>query len=152
MIFDTLNNALLYKGFHAKLDLALEDMLRRDFSAVGDGVVRLGDSGVYFSAADVALKSREDSRWECHDLYIDIQFIFSGDAETIEFAPRGSVADWDKSPDGDIYFSDDAALRMPLKLDPGSFAVFFPQDAHRPAQGGAGEKCRKIVYKIPVNT
>ena len=150
MIFDTLNNAGRYKGILPKLDLALEDMLTRDFSAAGNGVTKLGESGVYFSAADVALKCREESRWECHDEYIDIQYIFAGDAETIEFAPRGSVDGWAKSPDGDIYFSDDADVRVPLKVQPGSFAVFFPQDAHRPAQGNPGENCRKIVYKIPL--
>ena len=150
MIYDTLNNALLYKGLTEKLDVAFEDMLSRDFTGVGPGTCPLGESGVYFSAAEVSLKNRSDSRWECHDEYIDIQYIFSGDPEIIEYAPRTGVISWDKDPAGDIYFSDDANRGIALKMIPGSFAVFFPGDAHRPAQGEAGQHCIKIVYKVPI--
>ena len=135
---------------HPKLDIAIDDILSRDLSLCpcGERIDLAG--GVFFSAADVTLKDRSEIRWECHDEYIDLQYVLSGDAETIEYGYRADISPWDKNPNGDIYFSDDEVLRLPLKLEAGFFAVFFPQDAHRPAQGEKGRQSRKIVYKIPV--
>jgi len=135
---------------HPKLDIAIDDILSRDLSLCPCGERFDIPGGVFFSAADVTLKDRTEIRWECHDEYIDLQYVLSGDAETIEYGYRADISPWDKNPDGDIYFSDDEKLRLPLALEAGFFAVFFPQDAHRPAQGEKGEMSRKIVYKIPV--
>lgn len=150
MIFDKAENIALYKGMHAKLDIAIDDILSRDLSLCPCGERIDVSGGVFFSAADVSLKDRAEIRWECHDDYIDLQYVISGDAETIEYGYRSDISGWDKSPNGDIYFSDDEAVRLPLRLKAGFFAVFFPQDAHRPAQGEKGRMSRKIVYKIPV--
>ena len=149
MIFDRIERIKTYLGMHAKLDIAIRDLLERDFNREFSCPFRLSD-GVYFSTAEVSLRSREESRWECHDAYIDLQYVFGGAAETIEYANRDALSGWRKEPEGDIYFSDDGALFLPLKLEPGYFAVFFPQDAHRPAQGNKGESSRKAVYKVPV--
>lgn len=150
MIFDKVENISIYKGMHPKLDIAIDDILSRDLSICpcGERIDLAG--GVFFSAADVALKDRTEIRWECHDEYIDLQYVLSGDAETIEYGYRGDISGWAKNPDGDIYFSDDEKLRLPLVLGAGCFALFFPHDAHRPAQGEKGKMSRKIVYKIPV--
>ena len=150
MIFDKVENIALYKGMHPKLDVAIDDILSRDLSLCpcGERIDLAG--GVFFSAADVTLKDRAEIRWECHDEYIDLQYVLSGDAETIEYGNREDISGWDKSPNGDIYFSDDERLRLPVSLAAGSFAVFFPHDAHRPAQGENGKVSHKIVYKIPV--
>lgn len=150
MIFDKVENISLYKGMHRALDVAIEHVLchdAKDYEA--DSPVYLGDSGVYFSTAHVALRGRDEVRWECHDEYIDLQYVIDGHTETIDYASRDSLARWEKKPDGDIYFSDDGSCGLPLPVKPGFFAIFFPQDAHRPAQGKAGEESVKIVYKIP---
>lgn len=150
MIFDKVENIALYKGMHPKLDIAIEDILSRDLASCPCGERIDVSGGVFFSVADVALKERAESRWECHDEYIDLQYVLSGDAETIEYGYRGDISPWDKNPNGDIYFSEDDKLRLPVSLEAGFFAVFFPQDAHRPAQGEKGRQSRKVVYKIPV--
>lgn len=150
MIFDKAENILLYKGMHRALDVAIEHVLShddKDYEA--SSPVYLGDSGVYYSSARVPLRGCDEVRWECHDEYIDLQYVIAGDTETIDYAQRGSLAGWEKKPDGDIYFSGDESRGLPLPIKPGYFAVFFPQDAHRPAQGRAGEESVKIVYKIP---
>lgn len=149
MIFDSAENIALYKGMHRGLDVAIDHILSHgDDAYEGSGPVHL-DGGVFYSAADVTLKERSAIRWECHDEYIDLQYVIAGDAETIEYGYRGDIEGWEKDPKGDIYFSPDERLRVPVSIAPGYFAVYFPQDAHRPAQGGAGEQSRKVVYKIP---
>ena len=149
MIFDSIDNIALYKGMHPGLDVAIDDILSRSFSTERAEPLQL-EGGVFFTTARVQLKDRDKSRWECHDLYIDLQYVVSGDAETIEYAPRSLLTGWEKKEGADIYFSDDAPYRLPLELAGGYFAVFFPGDAHRPAQGAQGKHSLKTVYKIPV--
>lgn len=149
MIFDKVENIALYKGMHSALDVAIDHILSRGEDAyAASGPVHL-DSGVFYSVADVALKERNSVRWECHDKYIDLQCVIAGDAETIEYGCRSDIEGWEKDPGGDIYFSSDESVRVPISIAPGCFAVYFPQDAHRPAQGEAGRQSRKVVYKIP---
>ena len=152
MIFDKVENIALYKGMHSGLDVAIDHILSHgDDAYEGSGPYRL-DGGVFYSVADVPLKERSAIRWECHNEYIDLQYVIAGDAETIEYGYRGDIPGWEKKPDGDILFSSDEQLRLPVSIAPGCFAVYFPQDAHRPAQGRAGEMSRKVVYKIPCAT
>ena len=149
MIFDSVENIILYKGMHSALDVAVDHILSHEPGAYDrSGPCHL-DSGVFYSAADVALKERAAVRWECHDEYIDLQYVIAGDAETIEYGCRRDIPGWEKDPGGDIYFSSDEQLRLPVSIAPGYFAIYFPQDAHRPAQGSAGQQSRKVVYKIP---
>lgn len=149
MIFDKIENIALYKGMSGAVDAAIEHILSHDAEAYEQsGPVHL-EEGVFYSVADVSLKAREEIRWECHDEYIDLQYVIAGDAETIEYGCRSDIQGWEKKPGADIYFSDDEPVRLPLNIAPGFFALFFPQDAHRPAQGRAGERSRKVVYKIP---
>lgn len=149
MIFDKTENIALYKGMHSAVDVAIDHILSHDSAAYDSSDPVNLEGGVYYSVADVSLRPREDIRWECHDEYIDLQYIIDGDAETIEYICRGDIEGWEKKTGGDIYFSSDERQGLPLSIAPGAFALFFPNDAHRPAQGRAGEQSRKVVYKIP---
>lgn len=90
---------------------------------------------------------------EAHRQYIDIQFVISG-SEYIGWQPLadcGKVIE--EHPDRDIWFYDgpiekDGAIMM----IPGTYAVFFPFDAHRPlcAPNGQCGPVRKIILKIYV--
>lgn len=149
MIFDTWENLAQYKGISKALDTAIDDLRTRDLAGQADGRVELAD-GVFFTVSDVVMKCREEGKWECHDAYIDLQYCISGEGETIDYIPRNEAAEWRKEPTGDISFSEDPAVGTPLPLQEGCFAVFFPQDAHKPCLGEAGVKGRKLIYKIPV--
>ena len=149
MIYDKIENIALYRGMNAAVDVAIDHILSHGAGAYEQSGPVYLERGVFYSVAHVPLKAREESRWECHDEYIDLQYVISGAAETIEYGCRGDIEGWEKKPDGDIYFSDDEPVRLPLNIAPGCFALFFPNDAHRPAQGCAGEQSRKVVYKIP---
>ena len=151
MIFDTIENIESYRGLSPAFGAAVSVLSGTDFTQLRPGAYypEPGSSGVYYMVQTPALLPRDQTRWECHDRYIDIQYVVSGSAETIGWAPRGELTGWEKGSSGDIYFTDSDAPHLPLTLTPGRFAVFFPQDAHRPCQGASGS-CRKIVFKVPV--
>lgn len=150
VIFDSLSNVKSYLGISDVLDAALTALAATDFSSLPPDEYLFGDGGTYFIVQELRLKNRDETRWECHDQYIDIQYMLSGDPETIDYAPRQQFAHWVKNGEKDIYFSDEEKKGSALSLNEGYFAVFFPQDAHRPCQGEEDAACRKIVFKVPI--
>ena len=149
MIFDTIENIESYRGLSQAFDTAVSALSGTDFTQLQPGTYYLGSSGVYYMVQTPQLQPRDMVRWECHERYIDIQYAVAGGPETIDWAPRGALSAWEKSPSGDIFFTNDDAPHLSLALIPGRFAVFFPQDAHRPCQGNPAP-CRKVVFKIPI--
>lgn len=94
----------------------------------------------------------EDKKLEAHRKYIDIQYIAKGE-EAIDVCPTAGLrvaVKYDESKDI-LFFHDPDAIGG-IILQSGSFAVFYPEDAHRPGltmeEGPA--PIRKIVVKIPV--
>ena len=52
----------------------------------------------------------------------------------------------------DILFYTDVQNEVELIMRPGNFAVFFPEDIHRPGcADGQAAKIRKIVVKVAVS-
>lgn len=152
MILDTLQNIRQYKGLSPAMDQAIEALATLDFAAMEAGDYPLGTEGMHYMVQDVTLKSFADSRWECHNKFIDIQYACSGGPETICYAPRDTVRDWVWDPNGgDIAQSDDPDPGVPMTIPQGSFGIYFPQDAHRPGQGDGSVPYRKVVFKIPVS-
>ena len=89
--------------------------------------------------------------FEVHRKYIDIQFIQSG-FETILWSPL-SVLTENVQPyheGNDIAFFAAPPQSAPISLSAGSFAIFFPTDAHAPGLAwGDPVHVRKVVVKIP---
>ena len=151
MIFDTIEKIESYRGLSPAFDAAVSVLSGTDFTQLQPGTYypEPESAGVYYMVQTPELLPRDKTRWECHDRYIDIQYVVSGSTETIDWAPRGELTGWKKGASGDIYFTDGDIPYLSLALAPGRFAVFFPQDAHRPCQGASGSS-RKIVFKVPV--
>ena len=93
-------------------------------------------------------RRREDAKLEIHRKYIDIQFVISG-TDTMGWAPLAScshpASSYDKGKDI-RFFSDDPESWV--KVQPGRFVIFFPDDAHLPAIS-SGE-IHKVVVKVAV--
>ena len=94
-------------------------------------------------------KKPEDCRLEAHQIYADIQYIVSG-KEAIGFVTlKNQEVAVAYNPEKDIIFF--SGETTPLILEAGMFAVFFPQDVHRPCMQIDGpEIVKKVVVKVKV--
>lgn len=96
-------------------------------------------------------EARDARRFESHRRYIDIQVSLTG-GEIIDWAPEGALPiEVDFQAGGDIAFHRaPAAPAASLRLVPGSFAIFFPGEAHRPlcALESGPDRVRKVVFKV----
>lgn len=89
---------------------------------------------------------------EAHDRFIDIQYLVKGDGEIIGVSRRtpDSIPSEDYMGSRDIAFYSEVKDETDVLLRPGMFAVFFPDDIHRPlcAVGEEGSNVKKVVVKI----
>jgi len=151
MILDNIANLSRYKGLSKALDMAIDSLMSLDFSSMSVGDYDLDYYGVYYMVQEPRLADFEDTLWEKHDKYIDIQYAFKGSAEKINYAPLSLISDWKQKEGTDTSFSSNPHMGLEIGLSEGVFAIFFPQEAHRPCHGDMHDSAyRKIVYKIPI--
>lgn len=124
-----------------------------NFASVPDGKYEL--LGCTMSVESPATEPEEDRKLEGHKKFIDIQYEIRGEeewigVETIFDSPR-VVESYE---DRDLYFfASHKEKESKVYFTEGRFAVFFPEDLHRPlCQGKRGKEIlRKAVMKVPVD-
>lgn len=150
MIADKLKNNSLYRNIHPDFAKAFDflEKAQNDFPEFGK--YQIDGDKVFAVVQQYNTISAEDTKWEAHKKYIDIQYIHSGCEvihwDTFENLPEGTEFD----PDNDryLYPGPDASR---LELHGGRFAIFFPEDLHRPMEKYKdSEMITKIVVKVKV--
>lgn len=109
----------------------------------------VGDT-VYASVTNNKPKAFEDTKWEAHKKYIDIQYVVNG-KEKIGIASvlKGIILETynEKNDVGFYSFSDNDCHYYIAQPD--TFLIFFPGDSHRPNIKVEGhEAYKKIVIKV----
>lgn len=131
MIFDSLENARLYRGLGARIESAIEYLSVTDFSELETGRHEVDGDSVYALVQRTTTVEDTERLYESHRRYLDIQYVIEG-CECIRFHPVSGL-DVSKPYDGEsdiVFYARTAGAD--LILDPGYFAVFYPQDAHMP--------------------
>ncbi len=88
-------------------------------------------------------------RPESHKEHIDLQYLAYGN-EQIGVTHNTNCYEIDEYIEArDLIFYKEVQNETMIKMKPGNFAVFFPEDIHRPAcMAEQSEKVRKVVIKI----
>lgn len=156
MILDKLENQGLYITCHKDFDLAfgiIEEAVKDNLPA---GKYELGDikRGVTLivSVQEYETRPREERKFEGHKEYIDIQYIVSGEEEmdVCDLSRTEPVTAYDEDKDCQFF----TPIKQPTRLSvsAGDYAVFFPDDIHKPGISPAGKATavKKIVVKIKI--
>ena len=149
MILDKIENADLYTCISENLKKGFEFLKNTDLQAIEIGRYEIEGKDVFALVSEYDSKKPDDCRLEAHQNYADIQFIVSG-REAIGFVTlKNQEITATYNPEKDIVFF--SGESTPLILEAGMFAVFFPQDVHRPCmQIDNPEKVKKVVVKVRV--
>jgi len=148
MIIDNLKSASCYEGLNPHFKKAFDYLKSLDFSKLEPGKTELEGKDLFVNVSNSTLKTKENARLEVHDNYIDIQMPVSK-AEGFGWIHRSELKK-EAAPfntEKDIQFFEDKAETY-LTIQPGNFAIFFPEDGHAPCIG-EGE-ILKIVVKVRV--
>ena len=153
MIFGNVN-ALQDMGWLPQpLKVAIDHLKSTDFTAKKAGRYELQGADIFVLVSDITTKPATENRPEIHRNYIDVQFLCHG-AERIGVAVdtgNNPVAE-DLLAEKDILFYDAMENETPVEMTPGSFAVLFPSDVHRPGcQSETPSDIRKVVVKVKVS-
>lgn len=121
-----------------------------DFESMEPGNYEIEGKDIYAQVIDLVTKGKHAAKPEVHRKYVDVQFLVYGE-ELIGFAidtGKNKVAQ-ELLSERDIIFYEDMENEMNLIMKPGSFAVFFPEDVHRPGCTYQKEGAiRKVVVKV----
>lgn len=147
MILDKITNAASYFEISTNLKAGFEYILKTDLTNLPVGRHEILPNEVFALVSEYETKLPENCKPEAHRVYGDIQFMVAG-KELIGYVPlNGQKESIPYSEEKDIAFFE--AETNQLVLSEGMFAVFFPQDIHRPSMmADFQEKIKKVVVKF----
>ena len=149
MIYGTISDIINNKCFCDKIADAVKKTIAMEPEKLDDGKYILDDDS-FFSVQSYETSPEELRKFEAHKEYIDIQMILSG-RESIKVLPVDVlIQDSEFDNDKDIGFYKSDKTPVSLLMNSGEFAVFFPEDGHKPccSAGANPEEVLKVVIKI----
>jgi YhcH/YjgK/YiaL family protein len=153
MIQDRLDNAARYHGLHPRFARAFAWCADPDNRRRANGRHDIEGDDLYAIVDSGTTGAPGDKRFESHRRYIDIQINLEG-GEVMEWTPtRGLTVADDFQPGGDLRFYHAPSRGITrLLVSPEEFAIFWPEDAHKPCchPASAPVAYRKIVVKVAV--
>jgi len=148
MILDSLPQADRYFALHPLFVRAFEFLRGTDLKSLAPGKHTVEGERIFAIVEACAGRTRAEAKLECHRRYIDIQLVLEG-VDEMGWKPVaecvGPATDYDVA--RDIRFFNDAPSSW-IATPPGSFCLFFPDDAHAPLVSTG--QIRKVVVKIAV--
>jgi len=148
MILDYLDNWERYAVLHPGFPAAFEFLKRKDLADLSAGRHPLDGGRLFALVVQQDGRGRDKAKLETHRRYIDIQLTVTG-ADDIGWKPAARCSSYDQEYDDEkdvTFFSDEPDGWV--TTSPGTFGIFFPEDAHAPL-GGTG-LIHKVVVKVAV--
>ena len=148
MIYDTLNNLGSYLPLAPEAVKLLSKVLP-DFSADSpNGKTVLIEGKLFILVQRYTTRSFAESKIETHSDFADLQMLLAG-KEYIGYAAVDRLevlTPYQLQDDYALFAAEEKKVTL-LKLEPGNFAIFFPEEGHMP---GCGDKDSvvKVVVKI----
>ena len=148
MILDTLTQADRYLNLHPLFARAFDYLRNTDLDALAPGRHAIDGEQLFAIVEACAGRTQAEAQLECHRRYIDIQLVLAG-VDEMGWKPLAECVAPATAYDAarDIRFFDDAPASW-VATPPGSFCLFFPDDAHAPLVSAG--MIRKVVLKIVV--
>lgn len=150
MILDQLTNSTRYLSLHPRFLSAIEFLKQTNLDQLAPGRFYIDGDYIYGGVIREPGHGRKGVKLEAHRKYIDIHYpIAGGDVigwkARVLCKPDGNGFDEEKDVE---YFLGDPDVW--IAVTPGSYAIFFPEDAHAPM--AAEGEVHKIILKIALDS
>lgn len=151
MIYSSIYSEQIPGSFPPALQKALDCLRTTDFEKMPCGEYEIEGRDLFAQVIETETGPAGTRRPEIHRRHVDVQFLLSG-AEQIGFALDTGKSEpvENRLSRDDIAFYGEIQGENFVTLTPGCFAVFFPNDIHRPACSASEkpEKIKKVILKI----
>jgi YhcH/YjgK/YiaL family protein len=142
--------AYQYHKNKALWDKAFEFLKNTRLDTLAPGKHIIDGDNLFVSIAEGPVKNFEETKWEAHKKYIDIQYVIYG-KETMGVISIDKVTatdSFDEAKDLGFFTAPEQQANY-YEANPKAFLIFFPSDAHRPGIKIAGTDVdKKLVVKI----
>ena len=148
MIIDHIDNRERYYSLGVQIERGLRYLAVTDFATISVGEYSVDGDGLFAIVDEYTPVESLEKQLEAHREKIDIQFMASG-SESLEYAPlkEQRLLD-DRFENSDVGFYEGEGIS--LDLHENMFAIFFPEDLHKPGVGEWDNRVKKVVVKVPV--
>jgi len=149
MIIDSIDQITQYAHLNRAFQAVFDQIGKLDLEGINPGQYEIDGSNAFYYCFEYETKDASLCNGEIHTKMIDVHFIIDG-SEIIGVCQRNEAQ---LTPYDDV--NDYSIATAPFKhymLSTGSFAVFFPHEAHVTAinPGIASARLKKLVFKLPV--
>lgn len=146
MIYDETSQINRYLGLHPNLDEAIHFIQTHDLNQMELGKHLIKGEEVYCTIMEAITKKENETAFEIHHAYMDIQMDLKGKEEVQLCASDYKVLSFDDHTD----FGTVAGLKsQSIFLNENTFVMLFPKEAHKPSLAiGQATKIKKIVFKV----
>lgn len=149
MILDVIDNLPHYSSLNKGFGKAIEFISRQSLDSLPVGKHEIDGRRAFVIVSKNIGRQKEDAQLEAHEKYIDIQIVLAG-ADSIGWKSISQCekpsADYNEERDVKFFAE---APDVWLSVKRGSFAIFFPADAHMPSI--SSELIHKAIVKIAVD-
>lgn len=151
MILDTLKNLDNYKtlGKEDRYAKAIDFLKHTDLANLEPGKYEIDGRHVYANVVSYTTIPWEEGKFEAHRDYTDIQYVIEG-SEIMGYAPIDELTESvSYNPDKDVVFYDNSVHGLDVPVKAGQYAIFQPQDGHKPkVANGSASGVKKVIVKI----
>lgn len=150
MIYDYLDNAVLYEGLSEGIAKGLDILSEMDLESleIGDHPI-LGDD-IVLKIQSYNTKPACEARLEAHRHYIDIQYIIFGEEKIAVDSLRNAGKKLEAHPENDIWFYEGKGSEILLRA--GQFMILYPGETHAPCISvNTSVPVRKALVKVSVD-
>lgn len=145
MIVDTLDNLEKYVSVNPLFADVVKFIKENDLNALDDGKHFLKSNDLFVNITTASGKTPESATYETHRRMLDIQIPLSA-PETYGYMPLKDMPEVDYNEAKDVSKYPGLMGGSYIKCNPGEFAIFFPQDGHKPCIGEGD--IHKAIFKV----
>ncbi len=152
MIFDKIENARKYYANHPLFEKGFDFIKKALAEDLPVGKYEIEGKDLYASIQEYTSKVAPEGKFEGHRNYIDIQYIISGIEvmENVDIKKAELKSEYNDVKDVEFYHDNIKAGK--LVAESGEYAIFFPNDIHKPGMtyGETPSTVKKIVVKVKI--
>jgi len=149
MILDKLDDSARYESIGNRFAQAFTLLRTGNLAAKEPGSYEVDGRKLYYSVQHYNTKPHAERRFESHQVYADIQVVFSGREIMGLTGLTGLSVQAPYDREKDIMFFSTPGDYTELKMGPGEFIVLFPGEAHMPqCQWDGPAQVVKVVFKV----
>lgn len=146
MIIDTIDNFGKYVTLNLLFADVLEFLKTNDLQTMEAGKYPIKGKDLFLNLQVAKQRTKDTAFLETHIEMIDIQIPVSC-AETFGYTPLCNLPAFDYNAEKDITKYGDTKAQTYVTVNPGQFAIFFPQDGHAPCIIDEPE-IKKAIFKV----